>query len=112
MEKCVETIQTRCECYASVCLPVSSYHIEAHIDCVSDDSDRILKISINPPLNDHSEYKLPYDGSTLPENMIKHWLESKIAQEQEIHSFDIVSSAERKQDFNVEENCPMNIFKE
>ena len=91
MPNCIETIQTRCECNASVCQHVSSYHINAHVSQPSG-GDRLLKITITPPLNDQSEYELPYDGSVLPENMVKQWLESNIAQGQNLHSFDVINS--------------------
>lgn len=101
MPNCIETIQTRCECKASVCQPVSSYHIEAHVDCMPSGCDRMLKINITPPLNAQSKYELPYDGSMLPEDMVRQWLEDNIAQGQILQSFNVISSNKREQKFNV-----------
>lgn len=91
MPNWTEIIQTRCECDASVCQHVSSYHIDAHVTQPTC-GDRLLKITIKPPLNAQSNYELPYDGSMLPEDMVKQWLEDHIAQGHDLHSFDVTSS--------------------
>lgn len=98
----IETIQTRCECDASVCLPVASYHIEAHVDSLPTGGDRLLKITITPPLNAQPEYELPYDGSVLPEDMVRQWLESNITQGQTLQSFNVISSDKKEQKINTE----------
>ena len=101
MSKCIEIRETWCECKASVCQSVSSYHIEARVDCMPSGSDRLLKITITPPLNAQSKYDLPYDGSVLPEDKVRQWLEGNIAQGHTLQSFNVISSDRREQEFDI-----------
>lgn len=92
MSKCIEFIQTECECEASVCsMPLTFYEIKAKVEDIPGHGKQ-LKITINPPLNTCSECNLDFDGSQLPENMVKDWLKSTLNQGQNLHSFIVTNS--------------------
>lgn len=92
MSKCIEIIQTECECEASVCsTPLTSYKIKAKVEVIPGLAKH-LKIVINPPLNSISECELPYDGSKIPENMVEDWFMGTLNQGQNLHSFIVTAS--------------------
>ena len=95
MSKCIEIIQTGCECEASVCTSVTSFNIKAKVESVPGQGKR-LKITINPSLNSCSEYELAFDGSQLPENLVRDWLKGILNQGQNLHAFKVVNSNKRE----------------
>ena len=91
MRDFVETIQTSCECNAMVAQQFTSYNISAKVKEIPAIGRRLV-ISINPPINAINRMELTYDGSKLPEDMVKDWLESHLNNGQILASYQVIDS--------------------
>ena len=100
MRKFVETIQSKCECEVSICQPILSYDIEAHVEDLPAIGRRLI-ISIRPPLNSQSRKELFFDDSMLPEEMVRDWCSKNLSQGQTIHSFKVISSDKHERTINI-----------
>ena len=101
MRKIIEIIQTWCHVDVVDDRHNQKYHVKAEV-VLEQAIGRRLKIGLEPALNGITSDTLIYDGSKLPEDMVREWLLKELGDKSFYYSLKLTASDKKKIETEIE----------